>query len=110
MVAVFLFALSTSYALSFALMIVFGLAAVLTQAYNNTTLQLSAPDRIRGRVMGAYSFGTQGLRVVNGPLLGALALAFTTPVAVAGSAIAVLLGLGAIVARFPELLRPPKER
>ena len=105
MVAVFVFALSTSYALSLALMVVFGVSSVLTQAYNNTTLQLSAPDRIRGRVMGAYSFGTQGLRVVNGPLLGLLATAFTPPLAVAGSALAVLVGLGGIVARFPQLRR-----
>jgi hypothetical protein len=57
--------------------------------------------------MGAYSFGTQGLRVVNGPLLGLLATALTPPLAVAGSAVAVLAGLGAIVVAVPQLLRRP---
>ena len=101
--AILVFALSTSYALSFALMIAIGGATVLTQSFNNTALQLSAPDRIRGRVMGAYSFGTQGFRVLNGPLLGVLATVLTPPFAVAGSALVVLGGLGAIVAAVPQL-------
>ena len=103
--AILVFALSTSYALSFALMIAIGGATVLTQSFNNTALQLSAPDRIRGRVMGAYSFGTQGFRVLNGPLLGVLATVLTPPLAVAGSALVVLGGLGAIVAAVPQLRR-----
>src|SRR2546430_3141135 len=88
--AIFVFALSTSYAVSLILMVAIGAATVLTQSFNNTALQLSAPDAIRGRVMGAYSFGTQGFRVLNGPLLGALATVFTPPLAVAGSALVVL--------------------
>jgi MFS family permease len=107
MLAILVFALNTSYALALLLMVAIGAATLLLQSFNNTTLQLSAPDRIRGRVMGAYSFGTQGLRIVNGPLLGLLATAFTPPIAVAGSAIAVLAGLGAIVVAVPQLLRRP---
>ena len=107
MIAIFFFALSTTYAISFVLMLFVGAATVLTQAFNNTTLQLSAPDRIRGRVMGAYSFGTQGLRVINGPLLGFLATVFGAPLAVAGSAAVVIVGLGGIVAAVPQLRRGP---
>lgn len=105
MLAILVFALTTSYLLALVLMVAIGAATVLTQSFNNTTLQLSAPDRIRGRVMGAYSFGTQGLRVVNGPLLGLLATALTAPIAVAGSAVAVLVGLAGIVVAVPELRR-----
>ena len=101
--AVLVFALSTSYALSVALMVAVGAATVVTQALTNTTLQLAAPDRLRGRVMGAYSFGTQGMRVVNGPLLGTLALVFGAPLAVAGSAAAVLAVLVAIGLSVPQL-------
>jgi MFS family permease len=103
MIAVFVFALSTSYLLALGLMAAIGAATVLTQSFNNTTLQLSAPDRIRGRVMGAYGFGTQGLRVVNGPLLGGLATLLGPPIAVAGSAVVVLAGLAGIVALVPQL-------
>jgi MFS family permease len=103
--AILVFALSTSYVLSLLLMVAIGAATLVTQSFNNTTLQLSAPDRIRGRVMGAYSFGTQGFRVLNGPLLGVLAVVLTPPLAVAGSALVVLGGLGAIVALVPQLRR-----
>jgi len=103
--SILIFALSTSYALSLALMVAIGAATVLTQSFNNTALQLSAPDAIRGRVMGAYSFGTQGFRVLNGPLLGVLATVLTPPLAVAGSALVVLGGLGGIVALVPQLRR-----
>ncbi len=102
-VAILVFALSSSYVLSVVLMVAIGAATVLTQSFNNTALQLAAPDRIRGRVMGAYSFGTQGFRVINGPLLGVLATVLAPPLAVAGSAVVVLAGLAGIVAAVPQL-------
>ncbi|MGH2451259.1 MAG: MFS transporter [Candidatus Limnocylindria bacterium] len=105
MAAIFLFALSTHYLLSLLLLVGVGAATVIGQAVGNTTIQLAAPDRIRGRVMGAYTFGTQGMRVLNGPLLGALAVAVGTPIAVAGSAAFVLAALGAILAKVPQLRR-----
>lgn len=103
MVAIVLFALSTTYALSFLLLLVVGGAAVLTQSLTNTTIQVSAPNELRGRVMGAYTFSTQGMRVLNGPILGGLAIAFGAPLAVGGAAVAVFVGLGAILARVPQL-------
>jgi MFS family permease len=103
MAAILAFAFSTNYALSFLLLVVVGGAAVLTQSLTNTRIQLSAPDHLRGRVMGAYTFGTQGMRVLNGPLLGGAAILFGAPIAVAGAAAVVFAGLAAIVARVPQL-------
>jgi MFS family permease len=103
MVAILLFAFSTSYAISFLLLLAVGASAVLTQALTNTTIQVSAPNEIRGRVMGAYTFGTQGMRVLNGPILGGLAILFGAPIAVGGAALAVLAGLGVILAKVPAL-------
>ncbi len=103
MVAVFLFAFSTSYALSFLLLLVVGAAAVLTQSLTNTKIQLSAPNELRGRVMGAYTFGTQGMRVLNGPILGGAAIAFGAPAAVAGAAATVFAALALILARVKQL-------
>ena len=105
MAAILMFALATSYQLALVLMLVIGATAVIAQALANTTLQLSAPDRIRGRVMGAYSFGTQGTRVVNGPLLGGLAQVLGPAVAVAGSAALVLAALGGILAALARIDR-----
>jgi predicted MFS family arabinose efflux permease len=103
MVAVLAFAFSTSYAISFALLIAVGASAVLTQSLTNTKIQLSAPDALRGRVMGAYTFGTQGMRVLNGPILGGAAILIGAPLAVAGAAATVLVGLAAILWRVPQL-------
>ncbi len=107
MVAIFFFAFSTSYALSFLLLIAVGASAVLTQSLTNTKIQLSAPNELRGRVMGAYTFGTQGMRVLNGPILGGAAIVFGAPLAVAGAALTVLASLGVILARVGQLRERP---
>jgi len=103
MATIFLFAFSTNYALSFALMIVVGSAAVLTQSLTSTKIQVAAPDNLRGRVMGAYTFGTQGMRVLNGPLLGGAAIFLGAPLAVAGAAAIVIVGMTAILVAIPQL-------
>lgn len=104
--AILAFAMSRNYALSFALLIVIGAAGVLTQSLANSAIQLAAPDRLRGRIMGTYSFGTQGMRVVNGPVLGGAAQALASvPIAVGGAAVVVLALLGAIAAALPGLRR-----
>ena len=101
---VLVFAGSTSYGLSFALLIAIGATGVVTQALTNTTIQLSAPDRLRGRVMGAYSFGTQGLRVVNGLILGGAAqLLANVPLAIGAAAVVVIGLLAGIAALVPGL-------
>ena len=101
---VLVFAGSTSYGLSFALLIAIGATGVVTQALTNTTIQLSAPDRLRGRVMGAYSFGTQGLRVVNGPILGGAAqLLANVPLAIGAAAVVVIGLLAGVAALVPGL-------
>jgi MFS family permease len=104
--AILLFAASTSYPISFALLVVVGAAGVVTQALANSAIQLAAPDRLRGRVMGTYAFGTQGLRVVNGPVLGGAAQVLASvPVAVGGAALAVIGLLVGIAAALPGLRR-----
>ncbi|HEV8672049.1 MAG TPA: MFS transporter [Candidatus Limnocylindria bacterium] len=103
MAAIFVFAFSRSYALSFLLLLVVGAAAVLTQSLTNTKIQLSAPNELRGRVMGAYTFATQGMRVLNGPILGGAAIALGAPAAVAGAAATVFAAMAVILARVKQL-------
>jgi MFS family permease len=109
MAAIVVFALSTTYALSFVLMLIVGASAVLTQALTNTKIQLSAPNEMRGRVMGAYTFGTQGMRVLNGPILGGAAIVFGAPAAVAGAAATVFAALAVILARVKQLREPGEQ-
>lgn len=106
MAAILVFALSTDYALSFLLMLIVGAAAVLTQSLTNTKIQLSAPNELRGRVMGAYTFGTQGMRVLNGPILGGAAIVLGAPAAVAGAAATVFAALALTLARVKQLREP----
>src|SRR5256712_9268742 len=105
MLAILVFAFSTNHALSFLLLVVVGGAPVLTQALTKPKIQLSAPNAIRGPVIGPYTFCTQGMRALNCPLLGGAAIVFGAPMAVAGAAAVVLAGLAAILARVPQLRR-----
>ncbi len=106
MIAILLFAFSTSYPLSFALLVAVGAAAVLEQSLTTTRIQLEAPDDLRGRVMGAYTFGTQGMRVLNGPILGGLAIVVGAPLAVAGASTFVFGVLGAMLVRVRSMRSP----
>jgi MFS family permease len=104
--AILLFAVTTSYLLAALLLVAAGFAGVVTQALANSVLQLAAPDRLRGRVMGAYTFGTMGVRVVNGPLLGGAAqVLLSLPLAVGAAALAVVALLAGIAAAAPGLRR-----
>ncbi|MEP7325327.1 MAG: MFS transporter, partial [Gemmatimonadota bacterium] len=53
--------LSRSYVLALVLFTLAGTAMVLNNVLTNTLLQTSAPDHLRGRVMGVYSFLILGL-------------------------------------------------
>jgi MFS family permease len=73
-----LFGLSNSYLLSLILLAWVGLADAIWSAARSTILQWSAPNALRGRVMGGFQIATQGLnpmgQVETGiavPLIGA---------------------------------------
>jgi MFS family permease len=65
-----------------------GLAFTLWTSNANSTLQLAAPDRLRGRVMGLYYFAFNGAGPAGGMLAGWLAATGGTALAfaVAGAA------------------------
>lgn len=90
------------------LLFVCGLAFTLWTSNANSTLQLAAPDRLRGRLMGLYYFAFNGAGPAGGMLAGWLSasagtgLAFTVA---GGSALAVTaVALGLLRAR-PGLRR-----
>jgi sugar phosphate permease len=71
-VAIAGFALSRSYALSLALLFVAGFLELSFNAMAQTLVQLRAPDRIRGRVIGLYNMSSLGLRAFAGVTVGLL--------------------------------------
>ena len=85
-----LFALSSVFAVSLAMMVVVGIVLQIAMTSNITLVQMAAPDYIRGRVMGIryiiMSTGPLGIL-----LLGAVAEVFSPAVAL------VLMGLLALV-------------
>jgi MFS family permease len=82
------------------LLFVAGLAFTVWTSNANASLQLAAPDRLRGRVMGLYYFAFNGAGPAGGMLAGWLAAAGGTALAftVAGSAaVAVAVAAFALV-------------
>jgi MFS family permease len=98
------FALSTS--LPVALMLIFGVG-LTNNAYlvvNNTLIQTSIPDWVRGRVMSIYVM-TFALPLLGSLLTGAVAERIGVPMVIAGSGIVVALFVVALGIFNPRLRR-----
>ena len=103
------FMLLGSATLSFALALVFlacaGAADVISAVLRSAIVQLDTPDELRGRVASIHI-----LVVTSGPRLGDAEAAAVAAVAgpelsVLSGGILCLVGLGAVVRRYPELAR-----
>ena len=85
-----LFAASRSLGLSIALLALAGCAMIVNNSLTNTLLQTAAPDHLRGRIMGFYSFVFVGMAPFGAFLFGVVAEHVGVPVTIAAG--------GAIVA------------
>src|SRR5881296_3201789 len=99
------FALSKLYALSVALLALTGGAMIVNNALANTMIQEIVPDRLRGRVMGFYSFVFVGLAPLGSLEVGTLAERIGTPAAVALGGAATALAVTVAGWRVGELRR-----
>ncbi|MGH7585857.1 MAG: MFS transporter [Gemmatimonadales bacterium] len=72
-VLIVLAAISRTYAIATVWMALTGLAMILTNVSVNTLLQTEAPDALRGRVMGFYSFVVLGMAPFGAFQMGWLA-------------------------------------
>jgi MFS family permease len=95
-------ALSTSFGLSMLAMIVVGAGGIGMAVTANTTIQLSVPDQLRGRVMSLYTTVFAGSVPAGGLLMGWIASAWGVPTALMVGAI---LSLVVGVACWPWLAR-----
>ena len=97
------FAMSRSFVLSLALMVVTGISFVWQNALANTLLQIITPDDKRGRVMSLYSLTFQGMMRVGGLQAGLVADRIGAPLSI-GIGAAVSLAYGLFIAiRFPQV-------
>ncbi|MCG3119380.1 MAG: Enterobactin exporter EntS [bacterium] len=86
------FAMSTNFYLSLAMMAVAGFGIILFYINANTTLQKRVPNHLRGRMMGVYAFSFGGLSPLGNLLIGLLAEKAGPPAAViTGAAVCALM-------------------
>jgi MFS family permease len=89
-------ALSTSFPLSLVAMAIVGAGGIGMAVTANTTIQLSVPDQLRGRVMSLYTTVFAGSVPAGGLLMGWIASAWSVPIALLVGAVLSLIvgGLG----------------
>jgi MFS transporter, DHA1 family, staphyloferrin A biosynthesis exporter len=100
--ALVLFSLSRSFVLSLLLLVLVGAMQLTYTTTNQTLLQLTIPDELRGRVMGIYMLN-QGLLPLGSLLAGALADVAGAPAAVFTMGALLMLLAVAFGTRAPAL-------
>jgi MFS family permease len=89
-------AASRSFPLSLGLMVVAGAGAIGMAATANTTIQLTVPDHLRGRVMSVYTTVFAGSVPVGGLMAGAIASIWDVPLSLAvGGVLSLAVGVWA---------------
>ena len=88
-----LFAASRSLALSMLLLALAGCAMIVNNSLANTLLQTTAPDHLRGRVMGFYSFVFVGMAPFGAFLFGLVAEHVGAPATLAAGGVIVALAV-----------------
>jgi len=89
---------SQIYALSLLAMLIVGFGSVAMTATANATVQLHAPDQLRGRVMSVYMTIFVGSTPIGSLIMGAIASSYGTDIAVSlGGALSAVAALYAIV-------------
>ena len=101
-VGLVLFSQSRSFPLSLALLVVVGACQMTYMTTNQTLVQVSTPDELRGRVMIIYMLN-QGLLPLGSLLAGALADVWSAPLAVTIMGGAVLVLAVAAFFRLPSM-------
>jgi MFS family permease len=95
-VVIVIFALTNSYAIAVAALVIAGVANIASASITQSIVQLEAPPGDRGRVYGLYGVFASGFRTGNGITLGVLGALIGIPYSVA--LCAALLVVGAIAA------------
>jgi MFS family permease len=98
-----LFSASRSLLLSMALLVLTGCAMIVNNSITNTLIQIAAPDHLRGRVMGFYSFVFVGMAPFGAFFFGLAGehIGVPTALAIGGSVVALAVMLAGLT--VPEL-------
>jgi MFS family permease len=99
------FALSTEVAVSVALLLILGTVTVTLTAAMASSMQIAAPNELRGRVMSLWSITNIGLPSIGAMLTASTAAVIGAPAAVAAGATILLACVGVMGARLRSLPR-----
>lgn len=102
-VLLMLFAASRSLALSMGLLALTGCAMIVNNSLTNTLLQTTAPDHLRGRIMGFYSFVFVGMAPFGAFMFGLAAEHVGAPITIATGGAIVALAVTIAGWAVPEL-------
>jgi len=87
---------SSSFGLSLLTMVVAGAGCIAMAVTANTTIQLTVPDHLRGRVMSVYTTCFSASVPAGGVLMGGIASAFSVPASLfVGAILSIVCGVGA---------------
>lgn len=95
--AVLVFAVSRDFVLSLVVLVVAGMANLISSSTSQAVVQLEAPADRRGRFLGAYAVASSGSRTGSGILIGALGAWFGVTWAVAIDAALLLVAASAML-------------
>src|SRR5213596_1556468 len=98
-----LFAASRALALSMVLLALAGCAMIVNNSIMNTLLQTTAPDHLRGRIMGFYSFVFVGLAPFGAFLFGLVAEHVGVPTTLAAGGVIVTITVAIARWLVPEI-------
>jgi MFS family permease len=115
-IALLVFALSHSYALSVIALFIAGAANLVTASTSQTIVQLTAPPERRGRFVGAAGMTSQGFQAGSGILISILATALGVAGGVAVGAASIVVVAAALMVvvlvrrnRMPPAVTAPVE-
>ncbi|MBI5195973.1 MAG: MFS transporter [Nitrospirae bacterium] len=104
-VALLLFSYSETPWFSSLMLFLVGWGAISQMATANSMLQITAPDRLRGRVMSAFTLMFLGMAAVGNFIVGSIAHRIGTQNAVATGAVLCLFGIVLLLWKKPEVLK-----
>ena len=108
-VTLIVFAYSRWFWLTAALLVMTGFCVMMQMGSSNTLIQSMTPDRLRGRVLAAYSMMLMGMAPIGALLAGVLADRIGAPATVAAGGIACAIGAGVFAMYLPAIRREARE-
>ncbi len=102
-IALLIFSFSTAVWISYPMLFLVGWGGINQLATTNNLLQLTTPDRLRGRVMSSFTMVFLGMATIGNFVIGSLAAYVGTQVALGIGATFCLLGAIWLLLRKPEI-------